>query len=139
MKKRPSSSGSYNPAETRSCWYPAGDEYFHPLRGGMCEWLKQAVLKTALPARVTGVRIPLPPPSSLHWRLVPRYQPRKPKIPANCGGSRERKRTGDLSAYASAMTSNPRQATPSGPPPVAVQDDGDMQSFASFRLRSRPV
>ena len=30
--------------------------------GGMCEWLKQAVLKTALPARVTGVRIPLPPP-----------------------------------------------------------------------------
>ena len=31
-------------------------------RGGMCEWLKQAVLKTALPARVTGVRIPLPPP-----------------------------------------------------------------------------
>jgi hypothetical protein len=30
--------------------------------GGMCEWLKQAVLKTALPYRVTGVRIPLPPP-----------------------------------------------------------------------------
>jgi integrase len=33
-------------------------------RGGMCEWLKQAVLKTALPWRVTGVRIPLPPPSN---------------------------------------------------------------------------
>lgn len=31
-------------------------------RGGMCERLKQAVLKTALPLRVTGVRIPLPPP-----------------------------------------------------------------------------
>ena len=30
--------------------------------GGMCEWLKQAVLKTALPLRATGVRIPLPPP-----------------------------------------------------------------------------
>src|ERR1700728_1060224 len=29
----------------------------------MCERLKQAVLKTALPERVTGVRIPLPPPS----------------------------------------------------------------------------
>src|SRR5438067_11039013 len=35
----------------------------------MCEWLKQAVLKTAVPERVPGVRIPLPPPdcpSSLH-------------------------------------------------------------------------
>jgi hypothetical protein len=30
----------------------------------MCERLKQAVLKTALPERVTGVRIPLPPPST---------------------------------------------------------------------------
>jgi hypothetical protein len=29
----------------------------------MCERLKQAVLKTALPERVTGVRIPLPPPT----------------------------------------------------------------------------
>ena len=29
----------------------------------MCEWLKQAVLKTAVPERVPGVRIPLPPPS----------------------------------------------------------------------------
>jgi Protein of unknown function (DUF2721) len=28
----------------------------------MCERLKQAVLKTALPEKVTGVRIPLPPP-----------------------------------------------------------------------------
>ena len=28
----------------------------------MCEWLKQAVLKTAIPERVSGVRIPLPPP-----------------------------------------------------------------------------
>src|ERR1700677_1071805 len=30
----------------------------------MCERLKQAVLKTALPERVTGVRIPLPTPST---------------------------------------------------------------------------
>src|SRR5579872_402544 len=30
--------------------------------GGMCEWLKQAVLKTAVPETVPGVRIPLPPP-----------------------------------------------------------------------------
>src|SRR5947208_1869670 len=28
----------------------------------MCERLKQAVLKTAIPERVSGVRIPLPPP-----------------------------------------------------------------------------
>ena len=34
-----------------------------PLRGGMCEWLKQAVLKTAVRETVPGVRIPLPPPS----------------------------------------------------------------------------
>jgi hypothetical protein len=33
-------------------------------RGGMCERLKQAVLKTAIPERVSGVRIPLPPPLS---------------------------------------------------------------------------
>jgi RHS repeat-associated protein len=32
----------------------------------MCEWLKQAVLKTAVPERVPGVRIPLPPPFSRH-------------------------------------------------------------------------
>src|SRR4051812_8966103 len=30
----------------------------------MCEWLKQAVLKTAVPERVPGVRIPLSPPYS---------------------------------------------------------------------------
>ena len=29
----------------------------------MCEWLKQAVLKTALRETVAGVRIPLPPPA----------------------------------------------------------------------------
>jgi hypothetical protein len=34
-------------------------------RGGMCERLKQAVLKTAVPERAPGVRIPLPPPASL--------------------------------------------------------------------------
>jgi hypothetical protein len=32
--------------------------------GGMCERLKQAVLKTAIRETVSGVRIPLPPPSS---------------------------------------------------------------------------
>ena len=35
----------------------------------MCEWLKQAVLKTAVPERVSGVRIPLPPPSFLQGSL----------------------------------------------------------------------
>jgi hypothetical protein len=30
--------------------------------GGVCEWLKQAVLKTAVRETVPGVRIPLPPP-----------------------------------------------------------------------------
>ena len=36
-------------------------------RGGMCERLKQAVLKTAVPERVPGVRIPLPPPVCLDF------------------------------------------------------------------------
>ena len=36
----------------------------------MCEWLKQAVLKTAVPERVPGVRIPLPPPRSLDCREI---------------------------------------------------------------------
>jgi hypothetical protein len=42
-------------------------------RGGMCEWLKQAVLKTAVRETVPGVRIPLPPP--LHRsEIFPPYQ-----------------------------------------------------------------
>lgn len=32
--------------------------------GGMAEWLNAAVLKTVVPSRVPGVRIPLPPPLS---------------------------------------------------------------------------
>src|SRR3954462_13047029 len=35
--------------------------------GGMCERLKQAVLKTAVPERVPGVRIPLPPPVRINF------------------------------------------------------------------------
>src|SRR2546423_4838227 len=31
--------------------------------GGMAEWLMAAVLKTVVPERVSGVRIPLPPPT----------------------------------------------------------------------------
>jgi hypothetical protein len=42
-------------------------------RGGMAEWSMAAVLKTAVPGRVPGVRIPLPPPTfanrSLRSRL----------------------------------------------------------------------
>src|ERR1700685_472432 len=44
----------------------------------MCEWLKQAVLKTAVPERVPGVRIPLPPPRSLDCREI------LPLFPAKC-------------------------------------------------------
>ena len=35
------------------------------IRGGMREWLKRAVLKTAVRETVPGVRIPLPPPLPL--------------------------------------------------------------------------
>src|ERR1700742_4625305 len=38
-------------------------------RGGMCERLKQAVLKTAVRETVPGVRIPLPPPCVLQCRV----------------------------------------------------------------------
>lgn len=38
------------------------------LSGGMCEWLKQAVLKTAVRETVPGVRIPLPPPFKYMFR-----------------------------------------------------------------------
>src|ERR1700733_7746709 len=36
----------------------------------MCERLKQSVLKTDVPERVPGVRIPLPPPHSLKCREI---------------------------------------------------------------------
>src|SRR5213080_3289122 len=34
-------------------------------RGGMAEWSMALVLKTTVPGRVPGVRIPLPPPDSI--------------------------------------------------------------------------
>ena len=37
--------------------------------GGVGEWLKPAVLKTVRPERVSGVRIPPPPPRSLAFSL----------------------------------------------------------------------
>jgi hypothetical protein len=46
----------------------------------MCEWLKQAVLKTAVPERVPGVRIPLPPPRSLKCREIPLASRRNARI-----------------------------------------------------------
>jgi hypothetical protein len=48
----------------------------------MCEWLKQAVLKTALPERVTGVRIPLPPPSN--YPLCSDFQELFLNVPKMC-------------------------------------------------------
>src|ERR1700683_3999194 len=43
----------------------------------MCEWLKQAVLKTGVRETVPGVRIPLPPPRSLSCREIPPSFPPK--------------------------------------------------------------
>src|SRR5690349_20195113 len=50
----------------------------------MCERLKQAVLKTAIRETVSGVRIPLPPPSPLsfassHFAVSRNSTPRKMK------------------------------------------------------------
>jgi hypothetical protein len=38
--------------------------------GGMAEWSMAVVLKTTVPERAPGVRIPLPPPILLFKRLV---------------------------------------------------------------------
>src|ERR1019366_2865149 len=51
--------------------------------GGMCERLKQAVLKTAVPERVPGVRIPLPPPASLNSRETLRFPSENLRKPRN--------------------------------------------------------
>src|SRR6266851_1022171 len=48
------------------------------LRGGMAEWSMAVVLKTTVPGRVPGVRIPLPPPDE--------YRP--PRSAASDAGSR---------------------------------------------------
>src|ERR1035441_3158953 len=53
--------------------------------GGMCERLKQAVLKTAVLERVPGVRIPLPPPLT---SLVGNYLAASTALPAASSGSR---------------------------------------------------
>src|SRR5262249_6719034 len=56
-------------------------------RGGMCERLKQAVLKTAVRETVPGGRIPLPPPTSakrsLRSRLRLASQPPDTAAPAS--------------------------------------------------------
>src|SRR4051794_33994327 len=49
----------------------------------MCERLKQAVLKTAVRETVPGVRIPLPPPSSLQYLFLSGQTPRPWGIPPN--------------------------------------------------------
>src|SRR6266581_8393044 len=46
----------------------------------MRERLKRAVLKTAVPGRVPGVRIPLPPPDSLQVRYSLRPTPETTRI-----------------------------------------------------------
>ena len=50
-------------------------------RGGMAEWLMAAVLKTAVPERVSGVRIPLPPPRSIERGPVPEDGAARRRIP----------------------------------------------------------
>jgi hypothetical protein len=47
----------------------------------MCEWLKQTVLKTVIPERVSGVRIPLPPPDSIQFRELFSDSSRDSRIP----------------------------------------------------------
>jgi hypothetical protein len=53
----------------------------------MCEWLKQAVLKTAVRETVPGVRIPLPPPRSLNCREIPPHLTPKYAEHAHCSRS----------------------------------------------------
>jgi hypothetical protein len=54
-------------------------------RGGMRERLKRVVLKTTVPERVPGVRIPLPPPCSLGRRETGLHFPEnRSKLPQFC-------------------------------------------------------
>ena len=64
-------------------------------RGGMGERLKPAVLKTVVPARVPGVRIPLPPPFKLfiinYIHRIPSFvRPAAACVKAGAGCSRKR-------------------------------------------------
>ncbi len=70
-------------------------------RGGMCEWLKQAVLKTAVRETVPGVRIPLPPPSQSAPFLSPYYLPKDANLRAKLlGGWRYQEFEFDLTGLA---------------------------------------
>lgn len=40
------------------------------VHGGLAEWSKAAVLKTVVPARVPGVRIPKPPPIDKSHKIL---------------------------------------------------------------------
>src|SRR5271157_5554767 len=79
-------------------------------RGGMCERLKQAVLKTAIPERVSGVRIPLPPPLT---SLVGNYLAPSTARPAAPSGSPLEHNRSTLRLLTTAALLQPHQAAPS--------------------------
>src|SRR5207247_3306273 len=61
--------GSAAPTKERS------DLRLESRRGGMAEWSMAVVLKTTVPGRVPGVRIPLPPPNVNAWETAKRQAP----------------------------------------------------------------
>ena len=78
--------------------------------GGMCERLKQAVLKTAILERVSGVRIPLPPPLT---SLVGNYLAAPIALPAASWGYRLEHNRNTLRLRTTAALLRPHQAAPS--------------------------
>jgi hypothetical protein len=92
--------------------------------GGMRERLKRAVLKTAVPETVPGVRIPLPPPASLSRRGISlHYCKNRRKLPQfrrSClqtapeKVSRRSPWASFLALFSGGRTHSPVSATPSG-------------------------
>ena len=69
--------------------------YIVPTRGGMGERLIPAVLKTVVPERVPGVRIPLPPPDPF---TIKAFQKHNSFAINSYVGGRRRERTGEGAA-----------------------------------------
>jgi hypothetical protein len=99
-------------------------KYAEGCPGGMRERLKRVVLKTTVPERVPGVRIPLPPPRSLGCRETRLHssgnRSKTPQFRGSCpqtgpGGVSSCTLQARLSPFFSGrLTSSPVLTTPSG-------------------------
>ncbi len=91
-------------------------------RGGMRERSKRAVLKTAVPGRVPGVRIPLPPPDFIWKFLLPRVPCLAPL------------RSGFACRLPSLRFSRPRRGSSSNPSPAVINENNERERLARHRI-----